>query len=281
MEDKYSLDAKNLVSDPNPLYDKLSKISSSSLEDGYKIARDNCKEFFSNIINYPIYDGIKKDPKFVIALIQACMDIELTLDQRINCNSMIYKQLSISHSSPYLERLYSYLGLIVNRNMSYKFMKCGIPQILASYLAVVRKSSFDPKANINRLNFAITCLDPQVMTVQRIADIYATISNTIDDIKLLFIATMLDTYVFKNKDKWITDKVMQTARNMNSALLSILESVGIEHIGSILLEYNEVIESNGLVIDDVRFSLSDIDRNLFPCISYMVDSLIAKQIYLL
>ena len=92
---------------------------------------------------------------------------------------------------------------------------------------------------------------------------------------------ILINIITKNKDKWITDKVMQTARNMNSALLSILESVGIEHIGSILLEYNEVIESNGLVIDDVRFSLSDIDRNLFPCISYMVDSLIAKQIYLL
>ena len=159
-------------------------------------------------------------------------------------------------------------------------MQCGLSQILASYLAVVRKSSFDKSDNINRLNFAITCLEPELMTVQRITDIYAMLCNTVDDIELLFTTTMLDTYVFKATDSWITNKILMTAKNMNSSLLSLLESLNPQAIESIFMEYNQIIDNGGYNQFDVRFSLASIDKNVFPNIYYMVNYLYSKNVYL-
>lgn len=278
--DEYTLKSENMISGTKALAIKLSKINSYTEEQSYLLVKSIYKDFLSNINAASEFDEIKLNPKFVIALIQVCLEIELTLEERVNCNSMIYKQLSITTKNKYLEKLYTFLGIIVNRTMTDKLMQCGLSQVLASYLAVVRKSSFNQKDNINRLNFAITCLEPELMTVQRITDIYAMLCNTVDDIELLFTTTMLDTYVFKATDSWITNKILMTAKNMNSSLLSLLESLNPHAIESIFMEYNQIIENGGYTQNDVRFSLASVDNNIFPNIYYMVNYLYSKNIYL-
>ena len=263
--DEYTLKSENMISGTKALAIKLSKINSYTEEQSYLLVKSIYKDFLSNINASSEFDEIKLNPKFVIALIQVCLEIELTLEERVNCNSMIYKQLSITTKNKYLEKLYTFLGIIVNRTMTDKLMQCGLSQVLASYLAVVRKSSFNQKDNINRLNFAITCLEPELMTVQRITDIYAMLCNTVDDIELLFTTTMLDTYVFKATD---------------SSLLSLLESLNPHAIESIFMEYNQIIENGGYTQNDVRFSLASVDNNIFPNIYYMVNYLYSKNIYL-
>lgn len=262
------------------LANKLESINNLNEEDSYNLIKDEYKNFLSSIIDNPVFDKIKTNPKFIISLSQVCLETELTLDERVNCNSMIYKQLSITTKTPYLEKLYSFLGFVVNRTISNKLIQCGLTLSLASYLAVVRKSSFDIKNNINRMNFSILCLGPEIMTIQRITDIYATLSNTIEDIKILFLSTMTDIYVTYSSNQSITDDMRITNKNMNNALLSIVESLTPHDIESIFKEYNELIENNMYDENDVRFSLSNIDPKLFPKINYVVNYLYSKQIYL-
>lgn len=258
--------------------EKLNTINNMNEEEAYNLVKKEYKNFLSNIINDPSLDDIKSNPKFIISLIQVCLETELALDERINCNSMIYKQLTTSSS--YMEKLYSFLGFIVNRNITNKLVHCGLSLSIASYLAVVRKSSFDINNNINRLNFSILCLGPEIMTIQRITDIYVSLSNTIEDIKTLFMVSMIDIYVSYSSNSSITDKMRYTNKNMNNALLSILESLKPHDIESILLEYSKMIENNMFDENDVRFSLSNIDSKLFPNIYYVVNSLYLKQVYL-
>lgn len=262
------------------LANKLESINNLNEEDSYNLIKDEYKTFLSSIIDNPVFDKIKTNPKFIISLSQVCLETELTLDERVNCNSMIYKQLSITTKTPYLEKLYSFLGFVVNRTISNKLIQCGLTLSLASYLAVVRKSSFYIKNNINRMNFSILCLGPEIMTIQRITDIYATLSNTIEDIKILFLTTMTDIYVTYSSNQSITDDMRITNKNMNNALLSIVESLTPHDIESIFKEYNELIENNMYDENDVRFSLSNIDPKLFPKINYVVNYLYSKQIYL-
>lgn len=262
------------------LANKLESINQLNEEESYNLIKSEYKNFLSSIIDNPVFDKLKSNPKFIISLSQVCLESELTLDERINCNSMIYKQLSITTKTPYLEKLYSFLGFIVNRTITNKLIQCGLTLSLASYLAVVRKSSFDNKNNINRMNFSILCLGPEIMTIQRITDIYATLSNTIDDIKILFLTTMTDIYVTYSSNPSITEDMRITNKNMNNALLSIIESLTPHDIESILVEYNDMIENNMYDENDVRFSLSNIDPKLFPNINYIVNHLYSKQIYL-
>ena len=108
------------------LANKLESINNLNEEDSYNLIKDEYKTFLSSIIDNPVFDKIKTNPKFIISLSQVCLETELTLDERVNCNSMIYKQLSITTKTPYLEKLYSFLGFVVNRTISNKLIQCGL-----------------------------------------------------------------------------------------------------------------------------------------------------------
>ena len=146
------MDEYSMSSGPKEIIDKFQNINSFTEEQTYQVVKSIYKDFLSNINDSSEFDSLKTNPKFVIGLIQVCLEIELTLEERVYCNSMVYKQLSLSTKDKYLEKLYTFLGIIVNRTVTESLMKCGLSQILASYLAVVRKSSFHKTDNINRLN---------------------------------------------------------------------------------------------------------------------------------
>lgn len=277
---QYSLNTSEMVSGPTTLAKRLIKVEKLNDEFAYMLVKKEYKNFLSSMIDDPAFDKVKISSKFINALIQVCIECELTYEERIYCNSMIYKQLP-KLSNIYLRKIYYILGLVVNKTIVTKIMdECHLDQILSSYLAVIRKSSFSKKENVARLNFSIMCLDPNLMTAQRITDLYCAVYNNSEDIKELFLNIVTDVYVYNSDEDWITDDILKTAKNMEIAILSILDSLDMNSIENILLEYSRIVMLNDLDTDEVRISFNKIDRNSFKNISIILNEFERKNIIL-
>ena len=55
------------------LANKLESINNLNEEDSYNLIKDEYKTFLSSIIDNPVFDKIKTNPKFIISLSQVCL----------------------------------------------------------------------------------------------------------------------------------------------------------------------------------------------------------------
>ena len=275
-----NIDKNCLISGPISLAKIFSKINNMNDEEAYDLIRKYYKEFFTNTILDTAYDSLKQSTRFINLLIQVCIDYTLSYEERVYCNSMIYNEFIKFNDKKYIQKLYFILGMVVNRTVTNRIMNCGIDSILSIYLAVARKSSFDKNTNISRLNFCITCSDPNVMTIQRITDLYCELFNTKEDIKDLFLNIAKDTYVFNSDDEWITDDILTIAKNMNIAILSILDTLDLDYIELILMKYHDMITIENIDESDARISFKYLDKNQYRSISLILDKLASKDIFL-
>ena len=275
-----NIDKNCLISGPISLAKIFSKIDNMNDEEAYDLIRKYYKEFFTNTILDTAYDSLKQSTRFINLLIQVCIDYTLSYEERVYCNSMIYNEFIKFNDKKYIQKLYFILGMVVNRTVTNRIMNCGIDSILSIYLAVARKSSFDKNTNISRLNFCITCSDPNVMTIQRITDLYCELFNTKEDIKDLFLNIAKDTYVFNSDDEWITDDILTIAKNMNIAILSILDTLDLDYIELILMKYHDMITIENIDESDARISFKYLDKNQYISISLILDKLASKDIFL-
>ena len=275
-----NIDKNCLISGPISLAKIFSKIDNMNDEEAYDLIRKYYKEFFTNTILDTAYDSLKQSTRFINLLIQVCIDYTLSYEERVYCNSMIYNEFIKFNDKKYIQKLYFILGMVVNRTVTNRIMNCGIDSILSIYLAVARKSSFDKNTNISRLNFCITCSDPNVMTIQRITDLYCELFNTKEDIKDLFLNIAKDTYVFNSDDEWITDDILTIAKNMNIAILSILDTLDLDYIELILMKYHDMITIENIDESDARISFKYLDKDQYRSISLILDKLASKDIFL-
>lgn len=275
-----NIDKNCLISGPISLAKIFSKIDNMNDEEAYDLIRKYYKEFFTNAILDTAYDSLKQSTRFINLLIQVCIDYTLSYEERVYCNSMVYNEFIKFNDKKYIQKLYFILGMVVNRTVTNRIMNCGIDSILSIYLAVARKSSFDKNTNISRLNFCITCSDPNVMTIQRITDLYCELFNTKEDIKDLFLNIAKDTYVFNSDDEWITDDILTIAKNMNIAILSILDTLDLDYIELILMKYHDMITIENIDESDARISFKYLDKNQYRSISLILDKLASKDIFL-
>ena len=252
------------------LANRLRDINTLPDEEVYMILRQSYQVFLSSAIHSEQFKFLRRNPKFITILSQVVIEVELTLEQRIYCNSMLYKEMSETTDNTYLQKLYYILGLHANQNMTHKIMSTGVDKVLSTYLAIIRKSSFETKDNVSRLNFTIMCAKPEVMTVQRITDIYCAIFNKVSEIKDLFLLIIRDTYVFTSEESWITDDILKIANNMNFAVLSLLESLDHDKLKDILRDYGNMALFEELKTKDVRFSFKKIDFTNFPNIFHVL-----------
>lgn len=275
-----NIDKNCLISGPISLAKIFSKIDNMNDEEAYDLIRKYYKEFFTNTILDTAYDSLKQSTRFINLLIQVCIDYTLSYEERVYCNSMVYNEFIKFNDKKYIQKLYFILGMVVNRTVTNRIMNCGIDSILSIYLAVARKSSFDKNTNISRLNFCITCSDPNVMTIQRITDLYCELFNTKEDIKDLFLNIAKDTYVFNSDDEWITDDILTIAKNMNIAILSILDTLDLDYIELILMKYHDMITIENIDESDARISFKYLNKNQYRSISLILDKLASKDIFL-
>jgi hypothetical protein len=265
---------------PQVIADRLLPITKEETTDekAFEILSKEYPNFLSSINDSAYFDNIKKSPKFLRILFKVCAYYSLSLDQKIYCNSMIYKLMSDSNEE--IKSILLMLGELINRTHVERLKRCGIDRILATYLAVAKKSSFEPRYNIPRLNFCINCMDPDFMTTQRITDIYCASFDTLLDIKDLFNYSVKDSYIRVASESWIDDKVLQVSTNMNMALLSILESLNEDQIYAILFSYYKSAMAEHLSSTDVRFSMRDINRKIFKKVAKVIDKLKSENMYL-
>lgn len=259
-----------IIFDPVTLGKRLEHIDAIPDEEVYSILKQYYPIFLSNAIHSSELKFLRRNAKFITILSQVIIEVDLTLEQRTYCNAMLYKEMSETTDDTYLQKLYYILGLHANQNMTHKIMSTGVDKALSTYLAIIRKSSFNPKDNVSRLNFTIMCGKPEIMTVQRITDIYCAIFNTISEIKDLFLLTVRDTYVFTCHESWITEDILRIANNMNFAVLSILESLDHKKLKEILKDYGNMAIIDDLETSDVRFSFKKMDftnfKNIHKCL---------------
>lgn len=276
----YSINTDNVVLSPDKLAHQLENIDTMPDESGYNIIKGNYQIFLSNAIDCQCFDTLKKSSKFINLLTQVCVEVDLTYEQRVYCNSMLYKELA-NTDNPYMQKIYYILGWVVNREMVSRIMECGVDQVLATYLTITRKSTFNSKDNISRLNFSIMCANPDFMTVQKITDIYCAIFNNVSEVKDLFFLTIRDTYVFTSDEEWITKEILKVAHNMNYAVISLLDSLPISSLEKILTEYHNMAVIDDLDEEDVRFSFQKIDLNKFRHLAIVMTKMAEDNMILL
>lgn len=274
-----NIDKNCLISGPISLSKVLGKVESMSDESAYVLIKKYYKEFFNSNILDSAYNELKKSSKFLNILTQVCIDINLSYEERVYCNSMIYNEFLKNHRK-YIQKLYFILGMVVNRSMTNRVMNCGVDSNTSIFLAVARKSSFDKNTNISRLNFCIMCGDPNMMTIQRITDLYCELFNTKEDIKDLFLNIAQDNYVLNSDEEWITNDILQVTNNINIAILSILDTLDLDYIEFILTKYYEIIQLDNIDESEARITFKYLDKEAYRNISLILDKLANKDIFL-
>ena len=87
--------------------------------------------------------------------------------------------------------------------------------------------------------------------------------------------------MFTSDEDWITPDILKVARNMDSAVISILDSLPINALEKLLNEYNNMCIIDALDEDDVRFSFKDVDINKFRHIGIVMVKMAEQGLNLL
>ena len=263
---------------PQSIADRLKPVLTLPDEEAYLVLAGEYRDFLSNVNDSPCFDEFKRSGRFVSLLTQVCLAYPLDYEERVYCNAMVYK--GMGESSEPLKALLLNLGHAANRTMVSAFKRCGLDRTLAIFLAVSRKSCFNPRDCISRMNLVIMCSSPEVMTVQRITDVYCASCATVEDVNRLFSNTIKDAFIYHSTDPWITPSHIAIAHRMDSALLSILESLGEVQIFNVLEEYHSNVSLFNLGEEDVRFSFKSLNCVAFPKIAKALDDMAKHQHYL-
>lgn len=263
---------------PQSIAERLQSILILPDEQAYLVMASEYKNFLSNVNDHPCFNSFKRSGRFISLLTQVCLSKQLTFEERVYCNAMIYRE--INQVSEPMKELFLNLGHVANRSMVSAFKQCGLERPMAIFLAVSRKSCFQPKDCVSRMNFVIMCTSPELMTIQRITDIYCASCSSVEDVKRLFSYTIRDAFIYNSDETWITQSHLLIAHRMDSAILSILESLDENQIFNILEEYHSDALMLHLDEDDVRFSFKNLNCATFPKIAKALNDMAKHRHYL-
>lgn len=259
----------------------LANVSYLPDELAYSLVKQEYKSFLYNIEKFEELNFLKENTRFITFLIQVCMEEELSYEDRIYCNSMIYNMFPVNQ---YLAKLYTFLSTIVNNNMTHKIMNiCEFNQVSSSYIAVARKSSFSFDENITRLISSIICIGLDVsnnISVDKIEKLFNLIYPDTKEISQVFLHLLKDNYIYRSDEEWITSDIIYISNMINKAVLNIIESKDEPVIDNILMQVHNMISIEGLEYEDLRFSLKKLDKSIYPKINTSINNLYRNDIYL-
>ena len=211
--------------------------------------RNNIDEIVRDIQKKEIpYIDFFRDGKFISAFIRAINSIPMSSGLRYACNNLAYDYFTCDNPIPAIKQKYLEISRVANKADINKLMCLGIPENIASNLALCRFSSNGEEINANRLNFALYFQNPELMTEQMIVWIY---EKLFDKIKNLFIAIMLETYTKDEMDNFGPNFVEIYGR-VSNAVLDIVNNMESEGIVKVLCAYSE---AQKIAKCPVRFSL--------------------------
>ena len=258
----------NINNDPvinASLFEQMLSSDIESISDSYlyQVIKASYKDILKGIFerkdtNYLV---TFTNPKFLSILNQVMNTIQIEHDERMACNKLAYDYLTLSHSDDYIRTLLFTLSKTVNKYYIPGLIGIGLSENLASYLALARFSSHDDIINTKRVNFIIMTTSSNIMTEQRIVDIY---SKLFDSVTPLFEGTMFD--YLNDEEDWVTDEIELVFSTISLAVLAILNSLPTNMIIKVLESYN--IDNQLLHSDEPkRFSLRSISGEYYKIVN--------------
>lgn len=264
--------ATNPSLNPSMFRKSMTIMDTMSDKDLYDILKYSYSSILNDIFehNDREYLDVFTKPKFITVLTQVISSINLTQDEKICCNKLIYDYTTLKNNDEQVRMNLNYLATVVNRKEIGALVGVGFPERIASYLALSRYSSKKEDVNVKRLNCVITNAPKDFMTVQNIVYIYEKLFSTS---QILIETTMFDVDFYGQDPEWVTKDSEEIYANISLAILTILDSVPSILIYKILKSYAEdfalCYKSNP---SSVRFSMKSISED-YRRISSMVDRL--------
>lgn len=203
------------------------------------------------------YLTILVHPRFLTVLNQVMYKVQLSYDNRIYCNKIIYDYMSLNtNDDQYIKDLLLALARTVNRDIIPILIGLGLPEEVATFLTISKFSSKKELVNIKRLNHAICLSDPGVMTEEMIINIYEKLIN---NITLLFEGIMFDLCNFNT----VSEDYADIYSLISLAVLSILNNLPSETIRSVLVAYAGDFYSIMNTNQYVRFSMQSLSMDYY------------------
>lgn len=221
---------------PEAFRDRINSISTMPERELYNIIKESYKSILSDIMKRQDkeYLDVFTTPKFISILTQVLNFVQLTKEETLCCNKLVYDYITLKNNDTYVKESLFVLSKMVNRQAIQGLISVGLPENLATYLALARWSDTKESVNIKRLNFIIATSSPKIMTVQTIVFAYEKLFDAISD---LVETTMFDIY--DDDEPWVTEDIMEVYGNISLAVLTILNNMPMHLIKKILKCYTE------------------------------------------
>ncbi len=216
------------------LWKKLSCIDTLSDRELFNLVKNSFDDVLKLIFSNGDQDYLKliTNTKFLIALNQVVLNLDLTYIQKIHCNKLAYDYFTSGNSDPYTKQLFFALSKSVNRSIIGALCSTGLNENLASYLALARYSSEKEMINVKRLNFIIISSSADVMNEQMIIKIY---EKLFDSITSLFEGIMFDG--LDMDDEFVSESMNLIYSTISLAILDILNNMTSQDIRKVLISY--------------------------------------------
>lgn len=223
--------------------------------------------------DYTDYIKLFMNEKFLKVLIEVVSKVNLTVQEKVTCNSIIYEYLILleTNNNPSIKFALISLSKVVNKELVNILLSNRLSGELASCIAFTRYSSLDEKVNIKRINFLLSqqCIE------------YATMKNLyrilFSNLILLFTYTMFDTY--QTIEEWMTTEFIQNHNNISRIVLELLEEAPFDAIRVVLSSYaNDFSMLHRSDKSSVRFSLREYTID-YPRVRQMICILDSQGIY--
>lgn len=205
------------------------------------------------------YLSIFIQPRFLTILNQVMYKVQLSYDNRIYCNKIIYDYITMGNGDQYTKDLLLALAKTVNRDIIPSLIGLGLSEDFATTLAISRFSSKKELVNIKRLNFAICSSDPNIMTEQMIVYIYEKLIN---NFTFLFEGTMFDLCDYNT----VTEEFAEIYSMVSLAVLAILNNMPTDKIRAVLVSYTGDYHSIMNTNHCVRFSMQSLSMDYYRII---------------
>jgi hypothetical protein len=176
-------------------------------------------------------------------------------------NNVIYNEKSASLLKSVIYSL--------NKDIIESLKETGISEDYALSITVNRFSSTEERRNIRRTVRTMQHIDQHIMTEQRVVDIFAKLFS--DQLTNLFCSIMTDR--FDDFDDYNEEYVYSTVSN---ALLDILNTMEVDEIKDIIMEYISELEKSGSI---GRFRLNSINPIDYGNITSAIEEIEKMGIY--
>lgn len=269
---------QNPVFNLQVLKEKLMNINNLTDQQLYNLIMSSYENILSDIFinNTPEmqkhYLNIFIHPRFLTILNQVMYKVQLSYDNRIYCNKIIYDYITIDNGDQYTKDLLLVLAKTVNRDIIPILVGLGLSEDFATTLAISRFSSKKELVNIKRLNFAICSSSPDIMTEQMIVYIY---EKLISNFTFLFEGTMFDICDYNT----VTEDFAEIYSTISLAILTILNNMPSDKIRTVLVsytgDYNSIMNTN----HRVRFSMQSLSMDYYRIIQVIEYLRTVENIY--